>query len=84
MKYLRMMPPVDVVTPLDALEPTLARQNNSTPDLPTVEPFAAPLDPAPLLAGDTWTDRVRAFTLALRTRLGSRFLSLRSPPDPPD
>ena len=89
MKYLRMMPPADIVTPLDALDTGILGPGESEVDLataipPPVEPFADPLDPAPLLAGDTWTDRVRAFTLALRTRLGPRFLSLRSPPDPPD
>jgi SAM-dependent methyltransferase len=37
-----------------------------------------------LLHLPTWADRVRAFTLALKTRLGARFLAPRSPPRKPD
>ena len=83
MKYLRLTLPKDAVSPLDLLY-----GDNSPPQPPPIpgspiEPFPEPLDPAPLLAGDTWADRVRAFTLALKTRLGARFLAPRSPPREP-
>ena len=76
MIYTRLMLPDGAESPLDRLR--------SGPAPSEIEPYAVPLDPAPLLAGDTWLDRARAFTLALRARLGPRFLALRTPRPPPD
>ena len=56
--------------PLRSLPRSRLRSTLTTRPL---QPFADPLDPAPLLAGDTWTDRVRAFTPALKSRLTPAF-----------
>ena len=69
MRYCRLLPPEDLVTPLDRMEIPPEAEPPQPPPGPTHDLFDAPLEPGPLPALDTWPDRARALYAALKTGL---------------
>ena len=78
MRYLRLIPALDAISPLDGLACPPAPVAPENPPALTGDLFAEDLDVGPLMAPDTWRDRARALYASLKVQLGGRFLANRA------